>query len=155
MLEQHHFEQIVDAWSRVQVVICCNSVKGCSNSSQQSSCQLCGKHKDEHSSLYKLPPHAQAAAAMQAERMRRTLEARAVVAQVAEQKEAGRAAMAAAQVEPASHQTALHLIPKCAKIARTSVLTLVQAETSRHPLRINHRCLIARADNACSECPLQ
>ena len=41
----------------------------------------------------------QAAAAMQAERMRRTLEARAVVAQVAEQKEAGRAAIAAAQVD--------------------------------------------------------
>ena len=35
---------------------------------------------------------------MNAERMRRALEARAVVAQVAEQKEAGRAAMAAAQV---------------------------------------------------------
>ena len=40
----------------------------------------------------------QAAAALQAERMRRALEARAVVAQVAEQKEAGRAALAAAQV---------------------------------------------------------
>ena len=40
----------------------------------------------------------QAAAALQADRMRRALEARAVVAQVAEQKEAGRAAMAANQV---------------------------------------------------------
>jgi len=40
----------------------------------------------------------QAAAALQAERMRRALEARAVVAQVAEQKEADRAALAAAQV---------------------------------------------------------
>lgn len=40
----------------------------------------------------------QAAAALQAERMRRALEARAVVAQVAEQKEAGRAAMAVSQV---------------------------------------------------------
>ncbi|KAL3145939.1 hypothetical protein ABBQ38_015299 [Trebouxia sp. C0009 RCD-2024] len=39
----------------------------------------------------------QAAAALQAERMRRALEARAVVAQVAEQKEAGRAAMAVSQ----------------------------------------------------------
>ncbi|KAL3155854.1 hypothetical protein ABBQ32_012863 [Trebouxia sp. C0010 RCD-2024] len=39
----------------------------------------------------------QAAAALQAERMRRALEARAVVAQVAEQKEAGRAAMAGSQ----------------------------------------------------------
>ena len=45
----------------------------------------------------------QAAAALQAERMRRALEARAVVAQVAEQKEAGRAAMAAAQVSPSVH----------------------------------------------------
>ncbi len=35
--------------------------------------------------------------------MRRALEARAVVAQVAEQKEAGRAAMAAAQVNPILH----------------------------------------------------
>lgn len=40
----------------------------------------------------------QAAAALQAERMRRALEARAVVAQVAEQKEADRAALAAVQV---------------------------------------------------------
>ncbi|KAL0046804.1 hypothetical protein WJX82_010406 [Trebouxia sp. C0006] len=39
----------------------------------------------------------QAAAALQAERMRRALEARAVVAQVAEQKEADRAALAAVQ----------------------------------------------------------
>ena len=43
----------------------------------------------------------QAAAALQAERMRRALEARAVVAQVAEQKEADRAALAAAQVSMA------------------------------------------------------
>ena len=43
----------------------------------------------------------QAAAALQAERMRRALEARAVVAQVAEQKEADRAALAAAQVSTA------------------------------------------------------
>ena len=42
--------------------------------------------------------YVQAAAALQADRMRRALEARAVVAQVAEQKEAGRAAMAATQV---------------------------------------------------------
>lgn len=38
--------------------------------------------------------------------MRRALEARAVVAQVAEQKEAGRAAMAAAQVNPILHRNA-------------------------------------------------
>lgn len=44
----------------------------------------------------------QAAAALQAERMRRALEARAVVAQVAEQKEAGRAAMAGSQVSSAN-----------------------------------------------------
>ena len=50
------------------------------------------------------PLHVQAAAAMQAERMRRALEARAVVAQVAEQKEAGRAALAAAQVPAAAAQ---------------------------------------------------
>jgi len=43
----------------------------------------------------------QAAAALQAERMRRALEARAVVAQVAEQKEADRAALAAVQVSMA------------------------------------------------------
>lgn len=48
------------------------------------------------------PLYVQAAAAMQAERMRRALEARAVVAQVAEQKEAGRAALAAAQVAAAA-----------------------------------------------------
>ena len=54
----------------------------------------------------------QAAAAIQAERMRRALEARAVVAQVAEQKEAGRAAMAAAQVRssfmPSASLSCLH-----------------------------------------------
>ena len=54
----------------------------------------------------------QAAAAMNAERMRRALEARAVVAQVAEQKEAGRAAMAAAQV---------CIIPRNLKLPKTSL----------------------------------
>ena len=40
----------------------------------------------------------QAAAALQADRLRMQLQARAVVAQVAEQKEAGRAAIAVSQV---------------------------------------------------------
>lgn len=57
----------------------------------------------------------QAAAALQAERMRRALEARAVVAQVAEQKEAGRAAMAAAQVS-----SAVQIPPACLTDAVTN-----------------------------------
>ncbi|DBA80727.1 hypothetical protein WJX77_005653 [Trebouxia sp. C0004] len=52
----------------------------------------------------------QAAAALQAERMRRALEARAVVAQVAEQKEADRAALAAAQGGPGQSVTGPQLL---------------------------------------------
>ena len=79
----------------------------------------------------------QAAAALQAERMRRALEARAVVAQVAEQKEAGRAAMAAAQVSSAVH---ILLMPdqKDRKEKSTPLGVMTEASVPRSSLR---RCV--------------
>jgi len=70
----------------------------------------------------------QAAAALQAERMRRALEARAVVAQVAEQKEADRAALAAVQVSMA-----------VISMAVVSPFALSITDACIHPS--NHLCL--------------
>lgn len=70
----------------------------------------------------------QAAAALQAERMRRALEARAVVAQVAEQKEADRAALAAVQVSVA--------VITCCNISCSVIATLDKGDLAAAPFAL-------------------